>query len=140
MRWQRRIQLRGDIPTTSLPDVVFLLLLFFMVTSIFKPPAELTVQLPEAGQGRKLPLRRDVVVISMDAQGRIAVDGGAVSWEQFNSEVVKRITESRTPIHRIALRIDRDARMDEVLRLQNLLRRIGGVALNVNYTVDLLDE
>lgn len=63
-----------DINLTSLIDVVFLLLIFFMVTTTFDRHAELKVDLPEASatEEQQRPRQIDLVI---DAQGRYYLDG-----------------------------------------------------------------
>lgn len=62
-----------DLNLTPLIDVVFLLLIFFMVSTTFDREAELKIQLPEAaGEQRQEP--DAPVEITIDAQGRYFVN------------------------------------------------------------------
>jgi len=66
-----------DVNLTPLIDVVFLLLIFFMVSTTFTRETELKVQLPEAGaEAVKRPPR--AVEVTVSADGRYFVDGRAV--------------------------------------------------------------
>jgi biopolymer transport protein ExbD len=62
-----------EITLTPLIDVVFLLVIFFMVTTTFTRESELAVELPEA-QGNTLPEIEEVVEISIDLQGNYYVN------------------------------------------------------------------
>ncbi len=64
----RRVGVAVDM--TPLVDVAFLLLTFFMLTTQFKPPEELEVQLPDSHSAIKLP-EKDVMSISFDKEGRV---------------------------------------------------------------------
>lgn len=55
---------------TPLVDVAFLLLTFFMLTTQFKPPEEVTVDLPSSHSEFKLP-ESDVMTITLAKDGRI---------------------------------------------------------------------
>ena len=58
-----------DVNLTPLIDVVFLLLIFFMVSTTFKDDARIKVQLPEA-QGEEVPVEEpQVLEIVIDAGG-----------------------------------------------------------------------
>lgn len=58
-----------DVNLTPLIDVVFLLLIFFMVSTTFKDDARIKVQLPEA-QGEEVPAEEpQVLEIVIDAAG-----------------------------------------------------------------------
>lgn len=69
MKLQNRVKEEPNIDLTSLIDVVFLLLLFFMVSTTFDQPAVLKVNLPEASAvdaPTDLPERLELVI---DANG-----------------------------------------------------------------------
>ena len=48
MKFQTKSKVASGIPTASLPDIVFMLLIFFMVTTVFKQSEGLTIILPDA--------------------------------------------------------------------------------------------
>ena len=63
-----------DINLTPLIDVVFLLLIFFMVSTTFKDDARIQVQLPEA-QGEEAPAEEaKVLEVIIDRAGRFYVN------------------------------------------------------------------
>lgn len=63
-----------DINLTPLIDVVFLLLIFFMVSTTFKDDARIEVQLPEA-QGEEVPADEPLVLeIVIDGAGTFYVN------------------------------------------------------------------
>ena len=64
---------RVDINLTPLIDVVFLLLIFFMVSTTFDRHAKLKVELPEAS-ARPAQVQQEPVVISIDAKGNYFID------------------------------------------------------------------
>lgn len=55
---------------TPMVDVAFLLLTFFMLTTQFRPPEEVTVMLPESNSNLKLP-ETNVMTITIEQKGRI---------------------------------------------------------------------
>jgi biopolymer transport protein ExbD len=58
------------IDMTPLVDVAFLLLTFFMLTTQFKPPEEVQIELPASHSQFKLP-ESDVMTITLSRDGRI---------------------------------------------------------------------
>ncbi len=62
-----------EISITPLIDVVFILLIFFMVTTTFDRNAELRIDLPEASSKEK-PQHQEVLEIDIDANGRYYVN------------------------------------------------------------------
>jgi biopolymer transport protein ExbD len=63
---------RRDINITSLIDVIFMLVVFFMIGSRFEKPV-LGITLPAASSGEYMG--KQPVIVSLDAGGRIYVDG-----------------------------------------------------------------
>lgn len=72
MNFQSRKREDLDLNLTPLIDVVFLLLIFFMVTTTFNRETELKIELPEA-QGES-PTVEKVLEVSVNAQGRYFVN------------------------------------------------------------------
>lgn len=74
MKFQRRIQEDLQINLTPLIDVVFLLLIFFMVSTTFTRETRLAVNLPEAN-GEPLQEALKQIEISVSESGAYAIDG-----------------------------------------------------------------
>ena len=68
-----RTRQEPDINLTSLIDVVFLLLIFFMISTTFNRETELSVQLPEAS-GDPMKTEQKYLEISIDAKGHYYVN------------------------------------------------------------------
>ena len=62
-----------DLNITPLIDVVFLLLIFFMVSTTFERKSEINLTLPEAAE-EQTETRLETVNVAVDAQGRVFVD------------------------------------------------------------------
>jgi len=71
---QQRRRLPVDVNLTPLIDVVFLLLIFFMVTTTFTKESRLSIDLPEA-DGDPQVVNTDVIEVIVDQQGFYAVNG-----------------------------------------------------------------
>ena len=82
MKFQRSIQDEVSIDLTALIDVVFLLLIFFMVTTTFTRDSNLLVNLPEAGgqPAAEAPLRIEVLIAR---NGSYSVNGQALQDTQL---------------------------------------------------------
>jgi biopolymer transport protein ExbD len=74
MRISRQRRESPEVNITPLIDVVFLLLIFFMVSTTFQRESELGIELPEAS-ARADPTRADHLEVSVDAKGRYYLDG-----------------------------------------------------------------
>jgi biopolymer transport protein ExbD len=74
MKLRHGSQESPDINLTPLIDVVFLLLIFFMVSTTFQRDAELTIELPEAGV-EKSESQQEPIDVAIDYRGRFYVNG-----------------------------------------------------------------
>jgi len=82
-----------DVNLTPLIDVVFLLLIFFMVSTTFKQESSITINLPEASSEK--PVAQDnLIEVSIDEQGRFFINEAQVVNTQLVT--VKRALEKIT--------------------------------------------
>jgi len=68
---RHRVKEDPTIDLTSLIDVVFLLLIFFMVSTTFERPAAMKVDLPEASEVEAQPEQTERLELVIDAAGRM---------------------------------------------------------------------
>jgi biopolymer transport protein ExbD len=78
VNFKRQTRAAPDVNLTPLIDVVFLLLIFFMVTTTFTDEGKLTITLPEASgePAQTLPKVLEVVV---SGDGRFSVNGNMLT-------------------------------------------------------------
>ena len=73
-RFKKRASIHQEILTGPMADISFLLIIFFMVTTVFVVYRGFPVDLPRAERIDPLKSRRNVVSIWIDPGGRIMVD------------------------------------------------------------------
>jgi len=96
---------------TPFVDIAFLLLIFFMTTSSFKPPEPLAVALPSSLSEFKVP-ESDVLVLYVSATGELAIQEGLTSVDasliQLSDLAQYILTKrGRNPKLRMAVRADK---------------------------------
>lgn len=74
MQFRRKPQEPLDVNITPLIDVVFLLLIFFMVTTTFQKDAELSINLPQASATETADKTKPIE-ISINQNGRYYING-----------------------------------------------------------------
>ena len=77
MKFRRQVQQEVDINLTPLIDVVFLLLIFFMVSTTFTRETQLSIDLPQASGDETQREQREVEII-IGRTGEYAVNGKAL--------------------------------------------------------------
>jgi biopolymer transport protein ExbD len=68
---KRRVSIKLDM--TPMVDIAFLLLIFYMATTQFKPPEKKEVKLPESRSQIELP-KRNVFMITVPAEDSVFID------------------------------------------------------------------
>lgn len=79
---------RRESPTidlTPLIDVVFMLLIFFMVSTTFKDQSLIRIDLPKASQQQEQEKKEQVIDLTIDAQGNFFVNGKQVVNNQIDT-------------------------------------------------------
>lgn len=74
MNFSRRKRPPLEITLTPMIDVVFLLLIFFMVTTTFNRQSEIKINLPEA-QGDEAEAAEKMIILTIDADGLYFISG-----------------------------------------------------------------
>jgi biopolymer transport protein ExbD len=74
MNFSRRNKKPLEITLTPMIDVVFLLLIFFMVTTTFNQQSELKINLPEAN-GTEAESVEKMIVLTINAEGLYFING-----------------------------------------------------------------
>ena len=121
-----------DVNITPLIDVVFLLLIFFMVTTTFQKETELKINLPEAeAQAANDDKTRPLEVI-IDAQGRYFIDGKELL--NANAETLRKALQSVTVGNKDRLVIIRgDSKVDfqAVVTAMDVMSKLGLVKMSI---------
>lgn len=75
MKFQRQRREEININLTPLIDVVFLLLIFFMISTTFTREAHLTISLPEASAEGEAQQQTDSIDVVVGAEGEYTING-----------------------------------------------------------------
>ncbi len=113
-----------DLNLTPLIDVVFLLLIFFMVSTTFKDQSEIKMDLPEATTS--VPANdKGTIKVSIDAKGRYFVNEIPLVNSQAQT-IEKAIKEAAGDIKEpmIVIKADKQARHQSVVAVLDAARRL----------------
>ena len=103
----KRTKVSASIPSSSLADMAFLLLIFFMVSTVFKTEEGLKITLPEAEMTEKAQTRRDIQHVWVNRGGTINVNDMPVNPYQMAR--ILNETLQRNPSMVVGLRADSQA-------------------------------
>lgn len=132
-RFRKKTRIRFDIPTGPMADISFLLIIFFMVTTVFVVYRGFQVNLPLAERIESMKSRRNVISIWIGANGRIMADeyetdlsglAGIVSQKlQENPKIVVSVKSDRNTPYRIISGVIEELKRANALRVSFIARR-----------------
>ena len=97
-----------EIPSSSLADIAFLLLIFFMVTTVFQQDRDRPIQWPEAEAAEKIDEKqKNILNIWMERDGSIFINDQPVPMEDVSQIVAPLYADSERALV-ISIRGDRD--------------------------------
>ncbi len=113
-----------SVNLTPMIDVVFLLIIFFMVgTQFTQPEREIALKLPGVGGLKAMVAAPDRREIAVTANGQIVFDGQTVTVEQLVSSL--QTLRARYPDLRVAVRADGEVKYQLVAAVMGAANRAG---------------
>jgi len=109
---------RAELSMTPLIDMVFLLLIFFAVTTNFTKETGITVDKASAVTARIL--NRDLVLVSIDTEGAYWYDGKRHPLAEIVSSVKQDLAERAAT--NVILLPDKNGRVEPLVKLMDALR------------------
>lgn len=123
MNFKGRERDEVSLDMTPLIDVVFLLLIFFMLTASFTQAQRLKVDLPQAEQGESTQDQNKDWVIEIDAQGQYALNGEALAADDLTVRLLA--LPERTEDTVVLIRADARTEHQAVVRALDAARAAG---------------
>ena len=151
LKKKRRIGISIDM--TPMVDVAFLLLIFFMCTTQFKPPEKDKITLPESNSEAKSP-ESDIITIAVTApkpeygnQSRVRVvyrQGGKEVQQELTPDDVKdqmaimlKTARSANPGARMIVKMDKDASYGVMADIMPALQQAKAPRFNVQTELEI---
>jgi biopolymer transport protein ExbD len=123
-----------SIPTASMGDIAFLLLIFFMVTTIFREESGLTVELPRAEAGEEVN-RELISNIYINRQGLISINDRIVKVDYVSEIMGQKVVDNPQLI--VAFKTDTHVPYKVVSDVIEELKEVNAVRVFFNNDVDV---
>ncbi len=132
MEFKKKTNIKLSIPTASMPDIIFMLLIFFMVATVIRQYSGLKVELPDAAKIQKLAVsKRHISTIWVDKNSNVVMDDIPVkNIKDLRNLAYKKLTDDRQLI--ISIKADKYSKMSTINKIHQELRKAS--ALRVNYS------
>jgi|KNS7250_BmetaT_FD_contig_21_1053069_length_526_multi_3_in_0_out_0_1 biopolymer transport protein ExbD len=125
--FERKTKASSTIPSSSMADIAFLLLIFFMVTTVFQNERERPIQWPSAAATEQIDEKRDnILYVWLERNGDIWINDRLVPMADVSSVVGPQWMQSGQRLI-ISLRADALVPYRFVDLVQEQLKRSGAV-------------
>jgi biopolymer transport protein ExbD len=126
---------KPPFPLAAMIDILFLLMLFFMVTSLYATmEAELNVDLPVSKQGDPIERAPEEMIINVTADGKFVLKQIEYDPGAFDAKLAELKALEGSLDNRIVIRADKNTKWDNVSQLLDVLKKydISGVSFAMN--------
>ncbi|MCH7528098.1 MAG: biopolymer transporter ExbD [Candidatus Marinimicrobia bacterium] len=130
MKFSVRNKPKSEISTASMPDIIFMLLVFFMVTTVLREYEGLPIALPSATKIEKLESKRNTAHLWVNKVGLVSIDDKRVPMPAVRHVIYAKLAENPKLI--TSLKADKETTMRIITDLHQELRNAN--ALKVNYS------
>ncbi len=131
---KRRVKFHLDI--APLVDIVFLLLIFFLLTSQFIKPPGLKIELPKAKYARAQDKLDIVVAVTKDE--KVLLNGVLTNFESLPEQLWGILKDSPRKV--IIIKADKDAKVQSIVTVMDIAKRCNAEGVTLSTKLKLKDE
>jgi biopolymer transport protein ExbD len=132
--FKRKSKVASEIPDSSLADIAFLLLIFFMVTTVFRKEQQRDIVQPDAQATQRVDeKRKNIVHLYVERDGSVYINDALIPMDNV-SDIVGPLFEQSDRRLVVAIRSDRDVAYGTINQITEELRDAG--ALRVNFATN----
>tara|TARA_B110000438_G_scaffold52096_1_gene52364 strand:+ start:414 stop:824 length:411 start_codon:yes stop_codon:yes gene_type:complete len=128
MKIVRKTHTSKEVSTASMPDIIFMLLVFFMVTTVMREFEGLDVLMPRAKMIEKLESKRHTAYIWATKDGLISVNDRIIAMNGLSSIMYERMVAD--PKITVSLKSDENATMKLISDIHTQLREANALKLS----------
>ena len=128
MKFKRKSNIESKIPTSSMPDIIFMLLIFFMVTTVMSEYEGLDVIMPRAKMIEKLESKRHTTYVWATKDGLISVDDRIIHINDLAGLMYNKV--AKDPKVTVSLKSDEKTTMKLITDIHTQLRTANALKLS----------
>ncbi len=115
---RKKQESKVEIPTASMGDIAFLLLVFFMVTTVFNNEIGLQIILPEASTEAVKVKSKQIIHVAVDQYGKVKMEKEEVPFDMIKDKAKEMlIKDDGTPdtLKIFMIKTDRGANYEDMI-------------------------
>jgi biopolymer transport protein ExbD len=110
-----------EIPSASLSDIVFLLLIFFLVTTAIDTEKGLDLVLPAPGEIEiKIP-KKNITNLLVNATGQVLLDNELINIRDISRIIKDKIYENNLLV--VSLKTDKETKFEDYVKVLDQLKK-----------------
>jgi biopolymer transport protein ExbD len=118
---KRRDSIKPQVPLTSLIDIVFLLLIYFLLTTNFMVEEGIKIKLPQAKAAA--PQTEEVVTVYVDQEGRAFLGNEEISLAALFDRLKDTIKDQDNKL--VVIRADRAVILNKAVKVMDIAKAAG---------------
>ncbi|OEU49482.1 MAG: biopolymer transporter ExbD [Desulfobacterales bacterium C00003060] len=118
---KRRDRIKIQMPLTSLIDIVFLLLIYFLLTTNFMVEEGIKIKLPQAKAAA--PQTEEVITVYVDQQGRAFLGNEEVSVPRLFDRIKEMIGGQENKL--VVIKADRAVILNKAIKVMDVVKAAG---------------
>jgi biopolymer transport protein ExbD len=118
---ERKNRIQVQIPLTGLIDIVFLLLIYFLLTTNFMVDEGIKIKLPQARASA--PQTEEVITVYVDTEGRVYLGTREVSYASLFDLLKEKIGNDNNRL--VVVRADRAVILNKAVKVMDIAKAAG---------------
>ena len=128
MKIERKTHTSKEISTSSMPDIIFMLLIFFMVTTVMREYEGLDIIMPRAKMIEQLDSKRHTSYVWSTKDGLVSVDDRIININNLSGLMYNKI--AKDPKITVSLKSDEKTTMKLITDIHTQLRTANALKLS----------
>lgn len=116
MQLRRKSRMTSEVSTSSLSDIMFFLMLFFLIISTLVNPSVIKLMLPKSEAGKAVA--KQTITVSVDAEKNYYINNTPVAYEQLEPQLAAQTQSMEDPT--VVLRADNTLTVQTIVDLITL--------------------
>ena len=130
MRFKRRLEPRSLVDLVPMIDVVFQLILFFLVSTTFAIMPGITLKLPESSTAEPTAMTR--LAIALVSRDELYLNKDRVTLETLDAALARLSPAERAEVKTVTLEADKSVPYGLTIEVLDLLRKNGFRGINLH--------
>lgn len=125
---ERKKGRKAEIPTASLADIAFLLLLFFLVTTTIDVDKGIGLVLPPKGETKEVP-KKNITNLLVNEEGKVMIDEQIIEISAIKEIIKRKLAENPNLI--VSIKTDNKTQYRDYVRVLDQLKQANATRISV---------